>query len=154
MVWPTEKGIRQLYRHKENTSLPTRPGLRHTRIRQNWAASQRHYSILETSSLVSFPLARPWSVDLSPVRGFSAKNRPDVQVARSEVSASSVPRPWRPAHQNRVLLQSHNIYVQLGWRSRVYYRVFGGIPSGNARMAHHVIGDLDTVVFAAGLYLL
>jgi hypothetical protein len=37
---------------------------------------------------------------------------------------SNVPRPWRPAHHDRAWLQSANIYVQLGWTSRVYYSVF------------------------------
>ncbi len=69
--------------------------------RQNDAAvspaAQRHYSILETSSLVSFPLTRPWSVDLGPVGGFSAGRGRDVQVARADArlrqAQSNVPRP-------------------------------------------------------------
>ncbi len=37
---------------------------------------------------------------------------------------SNVPRPWRPARHDRAKLQLANIYVQLGWTSRVCYSLF------------------------------
>ncbi len=125
-------------------------------------SSQRHYSILEleTSSLVIFPLARPWSVDLGPVGGFCAGGGCDVQVARAEAppgqAQSCVPRPcWRPAHHDRARLQLANIYVQLGWTSIVYYSVLSQVfKMSHLRKSNELFCSISLSIFFCSFFCL